>query len=1020
MTGRTSAFLLAAAACLAVPSALAVAQGTASLRVRVLDTGVPVTGCLVTVLTEVGGTEPVTARTDAQGEVRFPVLLGSETYRVEAACGDRVVRQAPLRLPPDAALEVVVALDSDPRESNAEPHRRREQGGVSVSRFPASLVADLPLRGRIYQNVIALAPGIQDVGGVGSLPVYGFQGAELTTEIDGIQVSSPIASQLVELVCSDAVETAVVTGAGAPPELGRGRGGFVRLPLNRGTSRFAGSAGLHYASADPRAELAPVESPDSLYSSISVSGPLLGERLWARLAWERHDEESVVELPGLAARQTVDRDLHAHQLTLQASPRNRLALQYRRSPLDVSGLGVDSSTPFESSQLVNVDSETTSLVWSATVSPRLSVRTTAALLTRDASIGPTSPAALNDCVVGLGLEGAYCRAFEENLVGGPAFRTVETRTDRFVVAADASWYAGEAFGMTHDLRFGLTLEDEDLDASATTGEIVDRFGTSFRVSLPLGSIGASSVDVFRGGIYVEDRMRPTDQVVISLGARVDREELGTAGYRPFDPRLESAAFIDGLAEDPAVLVAPRTFTSFDDFPTYIATLAEFLDVPASVVQNSLPSVARNSVFWLHERRRQDVDITHTRLSPTLSVSWDPFGDGRNILSAAVRRYHAELDPLDVSGVLFPDEVTLELSGTNGLELEAIGLPSGLFVDDDLDAPYVDERVIRFERELRPETTLGIAVTNRRFRDEVRATEINRWPGDFGRCSVATVTDPTPILPSPGTGTVTDPFTGEMYLDDDPGDGDGRTDDCTGLTELVPGPFDLVPLKRPDGLDDRYVQNPGWDSILLITNSGRRDYDAVTVDLTRRLYRGWGLRGSYVWSRFEGDGERYQPLLNPSPTLAADLHGDESTDRRHRVDIAATTTLPRGFRVGGVAVWQSGLPYSAFAYDVVRDPAPAAYGTLAAPAPRPRLTYVDETRNSRRNPSTWRLDIRVAKDLPLPGTRSLRLSAEVFNLLDETDLVVYNADLANGRTIDGIASRRRTPGRSWQVGMQLSY
>ena len=40
---------------------------------------------------------------------------------------------------------------------------------------------------------------------------------------------------------------------------------------------------------------------------------------------------------------------------------------------------------------------------------------------------------------------------------------------------------------------------------------------------------------------------------------------------------------------------------------------------------------------------------------------------------------------------------------------------------------------------------------------------------------------TNVLPSPGTGAVyTDPFTGEIYVDDDPGLGDGRLDDCGGV------------------------------------------------------------------------------------------------------------------------------------------------------------------------------------------------------------------------------------------------
>ena len=33
--------------------------------------------------------------------------------------------------------------------------------------------------------------------------------------------------------------------------------------------------------------------------------------------------------------------------------------------------------------------------------------------------------------------------------------------------------------------------------------------------------------------------------------------------------------------------------------------------------------------------------------------------------------------------------------------------------------------------------------------------------------------------------ILDPFTGEVYEDTDPGDGDGRLDDCAGLTDYQP-------------------------------------------------------------------------------------------------------------------------------------------------------------------------------------------------------------------------------------------
>ena len=101
------------------------------------------------------------------------------------------------------------------------------------------------------------------------------------------------------------------------------------------------------------------------------------------------------------------------------------------------------------------------------------------------------------------------------------------------------------------------------------------------------------------------------------------------------------------------------------------------------------------------------------------------------------------------------------------------------------------------------------------------------PPIHGRCQLQLTSEQPPLLPSPGTPTgLEDPATGEIYDDTDPGNGDGRNDDCIG--RLVDNPFGGgapvggLPvfdgfLVRPDGFPDAYLMNPGWGEVKVLAS-----------------------------------------------------------------------------------------------------------------------------------------------------------------------------------------------------------
>ena len=88
--------------------------------------------------------------------------------------------------------------------------------------------------------------------------------------------------------------------------------------------------------------------------------------------------------------------------------------------------------------------------------------------------------------------------------------------------------------------------------------------------------------------------------------------------------------------------------------------------------------------------------------------------------------------------------------------------------------------------------------------------------------------------------------------------------------------------------------------------------------------------------------------------------------------------------------------------------------------RPRQTYNTGQRNDQRNASYWNVDLKATKELRLGRSMNLQLSAEIFNLLDDGTYQVYNPFLERGIQINGVNEARQRFGRSWQLGMRLSF
>ncbi len=1045
--GLLSAALLLAA----VPAA---AQ-TGGIDVCVVgEQGQSLPGVTVTLSSDRQLSPAVAELTAEDGCVSFPVLRVGGGYQVEVSLtGFATRRYQELRVRSGQTFVQQVALT--PRMTE----RVEVTGRVAVvdlertgnaTRFDSTFIENLPLPGRFYQNILTLAPGVLDRDGDGNPNVHGSRERNFRALVDGVANTDPLTGEWLSLLNTDAIEEMEIISTGAGVEYGRASGGFARIIQKQGSNDFEGLFSFIWRSSklDGGASGDVVTSPESdsfewYQPAIQLSGPIVKDRLWFRLAHEWISrEDPIATLSGLVTttrRQAIASD----QLTWQVSPRNKLAFALQLDPTTIENFGVSSRVSPASSQRIRRDGPSYIINWTAPISPRLLVESTVAYQDLERGFEPMVEGQENRCAVFGELDGFFlpfntARCFDVNtgLVSGTHNEIWDDRRQRFTVRSNATWFTRDLFGFSHRLKFGITSENERYFRSlirlpSVTFE-VERVGfqqkgiTFARVSAPPGAANSATGNSW--GLYVEDQLKPVQNLSITLGFRYDREEIFSRGQEALSPEAEAEEFETTLLSFPSANAAAVLARSFTGFPNILQFQRE-LAATSGAIPGLLPlgPTAIQSAFWRRHRRTDDIAIVNDNLSPRIAVAWDPWSDGKTKISATLGRYFdkiflavplIDLEP-PVSELEFisfesqppgPNQGRFVNAGLNGGLSPTVGIST---VNRNLRTPYQTELTFGFEREIARETSVGLTYIRRRYRDQIQDIDINHVVADKGRCLVTGAVGFPTVALSPGEGqTYTDPYTGEIITDTDPGIGDGIIDDCTGevfQTGGVLGPE----FEAPDGLPDLYILNPGWGEILEVGNYNATDYEAYVLEVVRRLYNGWQLAGSYTWSEALGNAEDFDQILGNERNLFQQERGFLAHDQTHVVKVNAMKLTRWGLQLGGVLRWESGLPFSVIrsrATIWARSPLLQGTGDTSRDF---RFRYPSGFRNDERNPSFWTLDVRLAKELRFDERVNMQVTLEAFNLLDDKTLQVEDR-------IDETVGGRRRFGRQFQVGMRLGF
>jgi hypothetical protein len=209
------------------------------LTVQVVDRNGPLPGATVNLDNPGHGKTRSAMLSDAHGLARFTGIPTGDGYCVEVSFpGFGTRRVTDIRIEPGAVEAITVQLAEEYQErvkvaaeSNVVDLERTAQ---SVE-FKDGFIQDLPAPGRFYQNVITLAPGVQDADGDGSPNVHGARPRHYKAAVGGVGNVDPLSGLEMSSVNPDSIEEMEVVTAGASVELSRAQGS-ARIVQGQGSN----------------------------------------------------------------------------------------------------------------------------------------------------------------------------------------------------------------------------------------------------------------------------------------------------------------------------------------------------------------------------------------------------------------------------------------------------------------------------------------------------------------------------------------------------------------------------------------------------------------------------------------------------------------------------------------------------------------------------------------------------------------------------------------------------------------
>jgi hypothetical protein len=243
--------------------------------------------------------------------------------------------------------------------------------------------------------------------------------------------------------------------------------------------------------------------------------------------------------------------------------------------------------------------------------------------------------------------------------------------------------------------------------------------------------------------------------------------------------------------------------------------------------------------------------------------------------------------------------------------------------------------------------------------------------------------------------------------------------------------------------------PGIGSVNVRDDNGKSQYDSLQIQLERRFSKGWQYILAYTFSKTKDNGSgAFDSTVNGN-TNYVEPYTTSRLDYPHVLSFETVYDLPYGrgrqfgkdipraldYIIGGWTLnsifrAQSGNPFDVRLnnrlVNLVGEPYTGESDTTpylnrAAFVSVPGIGNLE--RNSLRSPSTYQLNLGVAKNFGITEKARLQFRMEAFNVFNTIQWGTPNTDLNNTSTFDGFGTIRGTApfsNRQIQFGLRLEF
>ena len=219
--------------------------GTIAGTVKDAQGGV-IPGATVTLISETRGTTLAPVTTNANGEFVFPNLT-ADTYTVQIEMPSfSTLKRANVQVSPGQRvllgnLTIAIGGLTDVATVKSEVPIVQAVSGERSFTVSTENVTNLPLAGRTYDALLALAPGVQSQPGNLTPAVRLGGGGDGNFMLDGATAMDPGVNRPATRVSTEAIAEVRVVTSGYQAEYGRSSGLQINAVIKSGTNSFKGS-----------------------------------------------------------------------------------------------------------------------------------------------------------------------------------------------------------------------------------------------------------------------------------------------------------------------------------------------------------------------------------------------------------------------------------------------------------------------------------------------------------------------------------------------------------------------------------------------------------------------------------------------------------------------------------------------------------------------------------------------------------------------------------------------------------